>query len=379
MVTYQNIAGQLVPGGTGPYGPVAALEMNHVVGENLATINSLAVKISSVMIEETRIFGDPFGGMIRMVDDPFGAGVEMAGFIGGAANKKIEPNRCAPYGNVQMTAQVAYTNWGYNIPITLFDREINKVVLSAEEASKFYSEKAATALKTAASMRYRSWLQMFANVVDGTREITGTYDRSDGSATVGTPVTYNMEDIKGYAGMVGTPDIVVPAPVAGTLSEIADEDALTFALELEGIVADMAFESTDFNRLGIDTFVRGRPYLIAEKKTLNALDAAFTVNAGYKGFPTVSARQFLGGFSDIIEVDKFPDIPTNANYTGKRLAAVLIDRDGVRQINKYADVEAQRCAEPRSTTYSYQAEAIFAIYKGVPSYAMLVNPSAEEE
>ena len=58
---------------------------------------------------------------------------------------------------------------------------------------------------------------------------------------------------------------------------------------------------------------------------------------------------------------------------------MLIDREALFEVRKYADVEAQRCAKPRSTGYNYSGESIMHIWKGAPSYAMLVQESEESE
>lgn len=367
MPDFEDFAGQLVAGGVGPNSPVTNLESGTL--NPLTTINGLMPKVSRVFIEATKIFGDPFGSVVRRYDDPFGVGIEIAGFITGAVNKKRD-GTCVPRGTVPLASQVNYINYAYNQEVMLYDREVNKAVLNAEQAGAYAANKLLTPLKTQAQMHYRAWLQLLSDVVDGTRNIPST-DRSDGAGNV---VTYAPDDIVGYAGMVGEPDIVIPAPVRGELSVIADDDALLFAQILEGIAADFTFESDAFNKLGIENFTTGKPYLFAETKTLNAIDVAFSMNAGYKGFPTVSAREYIRRFADIVEIDVFPDIPENEDYAGKRLAAVMIDRDALIEVVKYADVESQRCANERATGYNYQGESIMAIWRGANSYAMLVNP-----
>lgn len=331
-------------------------------------INGLMPKISRVFLEETRIFGDPFGTLVKKMDDPYGVGIEIAGFASGAVNKKRDGS-CIPKGTVALAGQVNYTNWAYNIEVMLYDREINKGILTAEDAGKYASEKLKTPLKTNAQDHYRSWLQLVSDVVDGTRTIAST-DRSDGAGNV---VNYAPTGIVGYAGMIGQPDIVLAAPVPGTLSSITDLDALEYVQILEGIASDFVYESASNNKLGIENFCAGKPVLIAETKSLNAIDVALSMNAGYKGFPTVSGREYINRFADIVEVDCFPAIPTNALYANKRLGAVLIDRDAMREVIKYADVESHRCTNERATGYSYQGESIMAIWKGAPAYAMLVK------
>lgn len=368
MPTFAQIAGQLVPGGTGTNSPVANLEQAQTSG--VATINGLMTKVSRTFIEETKVFGDPFGreDVVKKIGDEYGVGVEIAGFVSGAVNKK-RTGACQPVGQVPLAAQVAYINWAYNIDVSLYDREINKAVLSPEEAGKYAAEKLKTPLKTIAQIHYRSWLQLMADPINGERVIAST-TKSDGTGEV---VSYNPTTIIGYAGMIGQPDIIIPAPVAGSLVSITDDDALLYAQTLEGVAADMAYESSAFSKLGVETFVSGKPLLFAETKVLNAFDNAFSLNAGYKGFPTVSARQFMSRFADIVEIDAFPALPTNATYATKRLAGVLIDRDALREIIKYADVESDRCVTERATGYNYQGESIMSIYRGAPSYALLAK------
>lgn len=370
MVDFSDFAGQLVQDGVGVNAPVTSLEEGGTAPAGV-TINGLMPKISRVFIEETKIFNDPFGAVVRKVDDPYGVGVETAGFASGAANK-LRDGTCVPSGTVALASQVNYINWAYNVEVRVYDREVNKGVMSAEEAGKYIAEKLKTPLKTNAQNHYRSWLQLLSDVVDGTRDIAST-SKSDGTGVV---VDYQPTAIVGYAGMVEDSGLIIPAPVEGSLSTISDADALSFVKKLEGIAADMKYESDTFNRLGIDTFITGKPLLFAETKTLNAIDHAWSTAAANKAVPTVGARAYIGQFADIVEIDKFPAIPTQETYTTQRLGAVLIDRDAFREVVKYADVESQRCTNERATGYNYQGESIMVIWAGAPSYAMLVDPSA---
>lgn len=370
MVEFSKFAGQLVKDGIGINSPLTSLEEGQTAPVGV-TINGLMPKISRVFVEETKIFNDPFGAVVRRVEDPYGVGIETAGFATGAANKKRD-GTCMPSGTVPLVSQVNYINWSYNVEVKVYDREINKGVMSAEEAGRYVAEKLKTPLKTVAQSHYRSWLQLLSDVVDGTRTIAST-TRSDGT---GSAVNYNPTAIEGYAGMVEDSGLVIPAPVAGQLTTISANDALAYVQKLEGVAADMQYESDDYNLLGIETFVTGKPLLFAETKTLNAIDHAWSTAAANKAVPTVSGRDYIRRFADIVEIDKFPPIPTNASYSNKRLGAVLIDRDALREVVKYADVESMRCANERATGYNYQGESIMVIWAGAPSYAMLVKPSA---
>ena len=375
MVGFDKFAGQLVADGVGVNSPVTALEAGGTAGS--ATINGLMAKVSRVFIEDTKIFGDPFGAAVRKVDDPYGVGIETAGFMSGAVNKKRD-GTCQPKGTVSLASQVNYINWAYNSEVRIYDREVNKAVLSAEDAGRYAAEKLKTPLKTIAQNHYRSWLQLVSDVCDGTRTIS-SFDRTDGSLSppVGTPVTY-AATVTGYAGIIGDTDLVIPAPIIGELSTVSADDALEYVQILEGIASDFQYESDENNVLGIENFCVGKPYLIAETKTLNAVDVALSMNAGYKGFPTVSGRDYLRRFTDIVEVDAFPAIPTSETYKDKRLAGVLIDRDAMREVVKYADVEPMRCANERATGYNFQGESIMAIWRGAPSYALLADVPEED-
>ena len=367
MVGFDKFAGQLIKDCVGVNSPLTSLEEGSVEPAGV-TINGLMPKISRVFIEETRIFNDPFGAVVRRVDDPYGVGIETAGFMTGAANK-LRDGTCMPSGTVPLAHQVNYINWAYNVEVKVYDREVNKGVLNADEAGRYVAEKLKTPFKAVAQSHYRSWLQLLSDVIDGERDIASS-TRSDGT---GTPVSYAPDAIVGYAGFVDETVLVIPTPVVGELSEISDTDALEFVHRLEGVAADMQYEGTDYNLLGIETFIVGRPLLFAETKTLNAIDVAWSASAGYKGVPTVTGREYLRRFADIVEIDAFPALPTNENFADLRLGAVLIDREALREVVKYADVESMRCANERATGYNYQGESIMAIWAGAPSYAMLVK------
>jgi hypothetical protein len=98
----------------------------------------------------------------------------------------------------------------------------------------------------------------------------------------------------------------------------------------------------------------------------------------YKGIPTKTAREFIGGssgFAELVEIpgQGFASLPTNASYTNKRLFAVAIDRDSLSENVLWENVEGQRCAKQRSTNYNYAGASTLSIYRGNPAYALLVN------
>ena len=118
-------------------------------------------------------------------------------------------------------------------------------------------------------------------------------------------------------------------------------EALEIANKLKAIASDFKFETTEFNKLGIDTFSTGVPLLIAETKVLDAMDTVFAEfnakgnangNYGFAGFPTVSAREYIRQFAELVEIDTFATLSTDpadaeVSYSGYNLKFVLIDRD----------------------------------------------------
>jgi len=366
MADFSDFAGQLVADGIASTVPMNNLDEAQVVPA-IDAINGMSVKIGKVLIDNTQVFGDPIGGVVTKMPDRFGAGIEMARFKTGAVNK-IRGATCIPSGTVSMEAQVAYTNFAYNIELSIGDREVDKALLSADEAGKYAAEKLRTAPKTVAQMHYAGWKELIADVVDGTKTISST-DRSDGAGNV---VSYATGTISGYAGYVDDSSLVIPAPVAGSLTSVTGSEAIDFVMRLEGAAADMKHEGVRMNKLGVETFVEGMPVLFAETKTLNALDQAWAVAGNYSGLPTISARDYLKKFAQIVEIDIFPDMPVNGSYTGKRLGAVLIDKEALLEVVKYEDVESMRCVTGRSNNYSFQGESIMVIKKYCNSYALLV-------
>lgn len=366
--TFADFAGQAVKDGIGTNSPLAALEEGLKAQTGL--IAGMVPKISSVLIEDVKIFGDPFAAQIgtTMVDD-LGVGAEIAGFQTGAANK-LRDGTFPPSGQVPLVDQVNYINYSYNINVTAYDREIKKSVISTDTASKYLAEKLKTPLKTMAINHYLSWKQIISDVCDGTKSINSK-TQSDGS---GNSVVYNPLSIKGYCGTINKSNLVIAKPVIGALSTVTGPDALLYVQTLEGISADFKYECSSLNVLAVETFVVGKPLLIAETKVLNALDVAWTTaSTGYKGVPTVSAREALNRFCDILEIDVFPDQPINVNYpiATDRIAAILMDPTGLKEIAKYGDVETFRNVEARATTYNFQGESILAIWAGANSYCLM--------
>ena len=367
---FQPFAGQLVANGVANHQPVVSLEQSvtRETFDAINTINGLMPKINDLIIRETRIFSSPLDPVFERRTHPYGLGVEQAVFKDGVPNKR-RPGTCIPQGNVEMVSQFGLVNYTYNVSVDVKDREVNMAVANAEEAAIYVAEKLRTPLKTMASLKYRAQVQLISDVTDGTRSISS--DTS--SALEGGTITYNPT-ITGYAGMVDQLDLTLAPLEVGVVPTFQSaDDALEIAEELKNAAAEMMFESTAYNKLQVNTFIYGRPCLVMEKKTLNAMDHVFSVQAGYKGFPTVSAREYLREFADLYEIDAFAELPTNNTYNDKRLVATMFDRDMWSDTVRWADMESNRCTNERFTGYNYQGESTIMGFRGVPSYAALVN------
>ena len=384
---FEGFSGQLVASGIAPGVPLVALEstVNKNVIANLEAINGLLPTIKDIFIRETRVFQNPLRPYIIRFDERYGAGLEQAVFEDGAYNEKLD-GTCVPRGTPKLAPQLDLVNFAYSVDVDVKDNEIDKAVLDDGQRGSYVAQKLRTPLKTIGGLQYRSWVQLLSNVIDGTRSISSKNafngaDYKSGAATV----TYNPT-ITGYAGLVEKRAEVLPSIQAGEQFRIASPlDALNICNRLKSIAADFKFESKAFNKLGASTFTTGVPLLIAETKMLDAMDTVFAEfnanggsngNYGFAGFPTVSAREYLRGFSEIVEIDSFAPLPTDAvgatvTYAGYALHFVLIDRDAFVEVVKNATVEGERCAKGRLTGYSWRGESIFSIWRGVNAYAMV--------
>lgn len=383
MANYQDsqfsgYAGQLVANGIGTNLPVKGLEEGKVSSLNLDKIQGLTPKIKDIFIRETRIFNNPIDRYVTKFDSRFGVGMEQAVFKTGAPNAKLD-GTCMPWGNPEMVSQMNLTNFAYDIDVSIRDHEIDKVVLDEGQLGSYVAQKMRTPLATIAQLKYRAWVQLISDVTDGTRNVSS----KTGSDGTGTAVTYSPT-VKGYAKATEVMTSVIPAVERGKLAEIPDaQAALDIAQTLEGRAADMTYAADDMNQLGAMTFVAGTPLLIMETKVLNALDAVFAnTNAsgtgtgyGYAGFPTKSFRDYVGRFSEVVEIDSFASLPTATTHAKHRLGAVLMDRDALIEKIEYADVESFRCSKERATGYSYQGSSTLSIWEGLDSYAMLFTAS----
>lgn len=372
MASFDNYAGQLVASGIRPNEPVMAFEdtASATLLANTQMFGNLLPKIAKTLIRETRIRANPLDVHFRKSSLPYGVGFEEFQFTEGAVNKKND-GRCFPFGNVSGDSQLNLLNFAWSYDINIYDREINKAVLTPEEAGSFSAQKMRTMYKGYASQKYNAELQLLSDVIDGTRSISST-TQSDGQ---GTTVTYSPT-ITGYAGQVDNSNIVLAPLAQGTIPTFASaQDALDLVKSLQNAVTEMYEEDTAYSKMGISTFLLSRPLIFMESKTLNAIDNAWAMDGTYKGIPTKTAREFIGSFGDLVEIpgQGFASLPTNASYTNKRLFAVAIDRDSLSENVLWENVEGQRCAKQRSTNYNYAGASTLSIYRGNPAYALLVN------
>ena len=384
---FSGFAGQLVASGIAANSPLVGLEdtVDKTTFANLASIHGLMAKIKDIFIRETRVFSNPLDPYIIRYDERYGAGLEQAAFLVGAYNEK-QDGTCVPRGSPDVASQLDMVNFAYSVDVDIKDKEIDKAVLDDGQRGAYVAEKMKTPLKTIGALKYRSWVQLISDVVDGSRSISSKDSFNGSAAKSGAASVTYAPTITGYAGKVDVRGEVMPAVAVGSKYTMASAgDALAIANQLKSVAADFAFETDEYNKLGIDQFVTSKPLLIAEKKVLDAMDTVFAeanlagagTGFGYAGFPTVSAREYIGEFAQIVEIDAFASIPTNASYANLLLHFVLIDRDAIVEVVKWADMEGQRCSKARLTGYNYQGESILSIWRGANSYAMLF-PAAEE-
>lgn len=371
MPTFNDFAGQEIASGIRTNGPVIAFEeeATRTYLNNMGLINGLIPKIGKVLVRETRIMESPLDAIFRKDSLPFGVGWEDAEFATGGKNKKND-GTCVPIGNPSAESQLNLINLAWSIDVSIKDREINKAVMSPEEAGQYIAQKMRTPRKTLAALKYRAETQIISDVIDGTRTVSST-DSSDGT---GTSVTYNPT-IKGYAGAVEDLGFVLAPLVQGTPASFAQaSDAMDMLVQIQNAATEMREESTYYSKLGLSTFCLKRPNLVIEEKVLNALDKAWALDGAAKQIPTRTAREFLDTFCDVVSFPgAFAALPTNANYTDKRLAAVLIDKDSCTEMIAWDDVSSQRCAKERLEGFNWGGESAMAIYRGNPACAFIAD------
>ena len=370
MSAFDRFAGQEVASGIRPNEPLLAFEEEATATKlaNIAAVQGLLPKISKIIVHETRIKEGNLDAYFKKGSMPYGAGVEHIGFMDGAANAKLS-GRCVPYGNSAAAGQLDVINLAWSLNISVWDREISQNVFSAAEVGDYVAQKLRTPYKTLAALKRNAEIQLVSDVIDGTRSVTGT-ESSDGT---GTSVTY-APSIKGYAGKIADTGIVMPALVQGTLPAFANaSDALSLCKTLQDHAAQMREEGTAYSKLGMNTFCLDAPLLIMETRVLNAMDNAWALDGAAKQIPTKTAREYLRGFAEIVEIPAFAELPTNASYTNKRLGAVLIDRDSLSEQIAWDNVEYLRCAEQRMTGYNLGGASALGVYRGNPACGVLFS------
>lgn len=370
MSGFDVFAGQEIASGVRPNEPLMAFEEEATATKlaNIAAVQGLLPKISKILVHETRILEGSLDRYFKKGTIPYGAGMEEISFMDGAMNAK-QSGRCVPYGNVLAGGQLDVINLAWSINVSVWDREISQQVLTGEQLGSYVAQKLRTPYKTLAALRRNAEIQLISDVIDGTRSVSST-DQSDGN---GNSVTY-APNIKGYAGQVEDTQIVLAELQLGTLPAFAaTSDAMDFLKTVQDRAAEMMEESTSYNVLGVNTFCLDKPLFIAETRTLNALDNAWALDGGNPAVPTRTAREFLNLFSEVVEIPKFAELPTNANYTDKRLGGVLIDRDSLGEQIAWSDMESQRCVEQRMTGYNLGGASVLSVYRGNPACAFLFD------
>ena len=385
-------AGQEVQGGTSttPYNqPTIDFgdPMSATILANLPAINGLLPRVSSVIIHDSMVYEGSVMRIFNRRDDPYGVATEHAIFSTGAVNK-LNNGLCVPRGNVQLNSQITASNLAWNVPINIYDREINGAVLSETEIQAYVAQKMRTMQKTINELQFTAAKTMLSDCVPGSRTIS-SYTASDGT---GSSVTMTSTP-DGYAGKVNLDtDFTIPEITRGAMPALAAsggysdvmDAVLVYLQTLEAAASDMRYPGSDYNLLGTDTFSGDRPWLIMETKVINQFDNAIANNTtsngyGYSGFPTKTAREYISRFADLIEIDAFAALPaydsttypTSTDYTGDRLTAVLLDKDAPWLITKFNNMEGQRCAGERMYGYSARGEQDMAIFKGVNSFVMI--------
>ena len=392
---FASYAGQLVAGGASitPYAqPVIDLgdAMNETVLANLSKVNGLIPKIGDVIIHDTMVYDAPIMRIFKRRDNPYGVATEHAAFVDGAVNK-LNPGLCVPRGNVQMVDQLTAANLAWDVPLMVYDREVDKAILSSAGIADYVAQKMRTMEKTVREIQFNAAKVILSNVVPGKRQVA-SYSASDGT---GSSVTYEGNP-DGYAGVVHfnnkwtipevTRGTVGPTLANTTTGETVMDMVLQYLQTLEGMAADMVVPGSDYNKLQVNTFSGDRPWLVMETKVLNQFDNAIanttTSNGyGYSGFPTRTAREYIARFADLVEIDAFAALPAydstgypgSTDYTGCRVNAVLLDKDAPWLVTKWANTEGQRCSGERAMGYSARGEQEMAIYKGANSACIITD------
>lgn len=369
--------------GIAPGMPLINLEsvQDPTVIENLKVLGSIMPTKGESVFLTPRIFGDRFD-WIQRSNLPYGAFAELAMLKNSPPIRKRD-GKCISFGDAQLYAEQWVSNWGYNITVTIKDREINKGVMSSEQAEMYYAAKMKTPLQTMSLERFARWKQLFSDVTDGARTIAST-PSSDGT---GDANEYKVT-VKGYAGKVDETDVVMPSVDFGEPFTFAgaspDADVLEILDSLKNATSWMDYASNTYaaGLTNDDEVVVGGSYrLIMESAVLNAMDSVWRMSPTYKGL-SISARQYIREFlapsgGALTEIDAFAPLPTAEATTGNRLVATLVDSEAPREFVHWEDVEPARCYQERSTSYNYQGEGISGIFRGLPSYALIAPESSD--
>ena len=394
MPAYSAYAGQEVAGGssTTPYNqPVIDFgdPFNATAMANLSSLNGLLPKVGDIIVHDVMVYQPDIMRIFKRKDSPFGVAEEHAAFLAGAANK-LNDGRCAPTGNVSMFDQLTAANLAWNIPLSVYDREINGAVMNEAQISRYVTEKMRTMQKTIEDLHFQAAKRLVSNCVPGSVTVSGN-SSSDGT---GSSVSYATTP-EGYAGKVYLNNKwTIPKPARGSVPALANtttgetvmDMVLQFLQQTEAMVSDMRYPGTDYNKGGVDTFSGDRPWLIMETKVINQFDNAIanatTSNGfGYSGFPTRTAREYISRYADLIEIDAFEDLPaydsttypTSVDYTGDRLACAIIDKDMPWLVTKWANIEGMRCAGDRRYSYSARGEQDMSMFYGANAAVIIVD------
>lgn len=376
---FAAFAGQSIASGISANRSLIAFEKAQTenVFKNIEKINGLMPKIANTMIFETKVYQSPLDRIVNRMDARFGAATEMAMFLDGVPNKKRD-GTCIPRGSMTMESILMIQNHSWNLSVDVADEEVSRAVLDDATLGAYVAQKMKGMSKSEARMYHAKLMTLLSDVVDGSRTVVST-DSSDGT---GNSVTYSVSDIKGYAGMVDVLQDVKVAPVeVGEESSISAGDALKIYKRIKAICADFKIETDAFNKLGAMTFETAVPNIIMEEKVLNACDDAFAdynLGAGsdvygFAGIPTKSFREALREIANVIEVDCFASLPTNAEYAGLKIGCLILSPDCLWRIDHWSNIESDRCVNGRLTGYNWQGDATLAMWTGCNSYAMLVD------
>ena len=186
MPAYSAYAGQEVAGGssTTPYNqPVIDFgdPFNATALANLSAINGLVPKIGDIIVHDTMVFQPDIMRIFNRRDSPFGVATEHAAFLAGAANK-LNDGRCAPTGNVSMFDQLTAANLAWNIPLSVYDREVNGAVMNEAQISRYVTEKMRTMQKTIEDLHFQAAKRLISNCVPGSVTVSGN-SSSDGTGS----------------------------------------------------------------------------------------------------------------------------------------------------------------------------------------------------